>query len=109
MLETPTPAPAQFTAFGDGTPPAATGSLDVIAGVQLEIVVALGRTRMTVQQLLQLRTGSVIEIGQAGGLVEVQGTAEGAPFSRNEMNTLLDLAQLGIRQLIAAQEQALAT
>ena len=45
----------------------------------------------------------------SGGLVEVQGTAEGAPFSRNEMNTLLDLAQLGIRQLIAAQEQALAT
>ncbi len=44
----------------------------------------------------------------SGGLVEVQGTAEGAPFSRNEMNTLLDLAQLGIRQLIAAQEQALA-
>ena len=45
----------------------------------------------------------------SGGLVEVQGTAEGAPFSRNEMNTLLDLAQLGIRQLTAAQEQALAT
>ena len=45
----------------------------------------------------------------SGGLVEVQGTAEGAPFSRNEMNTLLDLAQLGIRQLIAAQEQALAS
>ncbi len=44
-----------------------------------------------------------------GGLVEVQGTAEGAPFSRTEMNTLLDLAQAGIRQLIAAQEQALAS
>ncbi len=45
----------------------------------------------------------------SGGLVEVQGTAEGAPFSRAEMNTLLDLAQAGIRQLIAAQEQALAS
>lgn len=44
-----------------------------------------------------------------GGLVEVQGTAEGSPFSRAEMNTLLDLAQAGIRQLIAAQEQALAS
>ena len=28
-----------------------------------------------------------------GGFVEVQGTAEGAPFSRAEMNALLDLAQ----------------
>ena len=29
----------------------------------------------------------------AGGFVEIQGTAEGAPFSRDEMNALLDLAQ----------------
>jgi ribonuclease PH len=36
----------------------------------------------------------------SGGFVEVQGTAEGVPFSRAEMNKLLDLAQDGIRQLI---------
>ncbi len=42
-----------------------------------------------------------------GGLVEVQGTAEGKPFSRAEMNALLDHAQNGIRQLIAAQRAAL--
>ena len=42
-----------------------------------------------------------------GGLIEVQGTAEGAPFSRAEMNALLDLAERGIRQLIAAQKAAL--
>ena len=45
----------------------------------------------------------------SGGLVEVQGTAEGAPFSREQMNSLLDLAQAGIRQLVAAQKQALTT
>jgi len=44
-----------------------------------------------------------------GGLVEVQGTAEGAPFSRNEMNALLDLAQAGIHDLIAKQKAALET
>jgi len=44
----------------------------------------------------------------AGGLVEVQGTAEGTPFSRAEMNSLLDLAQDGIGRLIAAQRSALA-
>ncbi len=41
------------------------------------------------------------------GLVEVQGTAEGTPFSRNELSALLDLAQAGIVQLIAAQKAAL--
>jgi ribonuclease PH len=43
----------------------------------------------------------------AGGFVEVQGTAEGAAFSRDEMASLLQLADLGIRQLVAAQRQAL--
>ena len=44
----------------------------------------------------------------AGGFVEVQGTAEGAPFTRVEMDNLVELAQRGIRELIAAQQAALA-
>ena len=44
-----------------------------------------------------------------GGVVEVQGTAEGAPFSRDEMSAMLDLAGRGIRELIAAQKAALKT
>jgi ribonuclease PH len=43
-----------------------------------------------------------------GGFVEVQGTAEGAPFSRAEMDTLLALADSGIRELVGAQRSALA-
>ena len=43
----------------------------------------------------------------SGGFVEVQGTAEGEPFNREEMNALLDLAQTGIKQLIAKQKVAL--
>lgn len=43
----------------------------------------------------------------AGGFVEVQGTAEGAPFSRTEMNALLDLAQAGIGELVRLQRAAL--
>ena len=42
-----------------------------------------------------------------GALVEVQGTAEGEPFSRSEMDTMLDLAERGIGQLVAAQKAAL--
>jgi ribonuclease PH len=49
---------------------------------------------------------NVVMTGQ-GGLVEVQGTAEGTPFSRKEMEAMLDLAQKGIRELVAAQRAAL--
>ena len=43
-----------------------------------------------------------------GGMVEVQGTAEGVPFTRDELNVLLEHAQNGIGQLIVAQRTALA-
>jgi ribonuclease PH len=43
----------------------------------------------------------------AGGFVELQGTAEGAAFSRSEMDALLGLADKGIRELIKAQRSAL--
>ncbi len=43
----------------------------------------------------------------SGGLVEVQGTAEGHAFSRVELDAMLDLAERGIRELVAAQRAAL--
>jgi ribonuclease PH len=43
----------------------------------------------------------------SGGFVEIQGTAEGAPFSRAEMDALLVLADKGIRELIGVQARAL--
>jgi ribonuclease PH len=43
----------------------------------------------------------------SGGIVEVQGTAEGAVFSRAQLNELLDLAGSGIAELIKAQRLAL--
>ena len=42
-----------------------------------------------------------------GLFVEVQGTAEGAPFDRNELNTLLDLALGGTATLAQLQAHAL--
>ena len=44
----------------------------------------------------------------SGGIVEIQGTAEGEAFSRGQMNRLVDLAEIGIRQLIAFQKASLA-
>ena len=43
----------------------------------------------------------------AGHFVEVQGTAEGEPFTREQMSRLLDLAGKGISELIALQRSAL--
>jgi ribonuclease PH len=43
-----------------------------------------------------------------GEFVEVQGTAEGSPFSREQMSCLLDLASRGIAELVAQQRAALA-
>jgi ribonuclease PH len=43
----------------------------------------------------------------AGGLVEVQGTAEGRPFTRNQLTALLDLAGGGVAGLVAEQRRAL--
>ena len=43
----------------------------------------------------------------AGHYVEVQGTAEGATFSRQEMDQLLALAEKGIAELVALQRQSL--
>jgi ribonuclease PH len=44
----------------------------------------------------------------SGGIIEVQGTAEGAPFSRAELDSLLELGAAGIRDIVAAQKEALA-
>jgi ribonuclease PH len=45
---------------------------------------------------------NIVKTG-AGKFIEVQGTAEGPPFSRDSLNSLLDLADIGIRQLIDKQ------
>ncbi|MBL8540615.1 MAG: ribonuclease PH [Betaproteobacteria bacterium] len=42
-----------------------------------------------------------------GGIVEVQGTAEGTPFTRAQLDAMIDLAAQGIAELVAAQKRAL--
>ena len=42
-----------------------------------------------------------------GRYIEIQGTAEGIPFSDQEMSRMLDLARAGIAQIISAQNQVL--
>ncbi|MDX1626916.1 MAG: ribonuclease PH [Wenzhouxiangellaceae bacterium] len=48
-----------------------------------------------------------VVMNDGGGFIEVQGTAEGHAFHRDEMDRMLDLAEAGIRELMAAQTAAL--
>lgn len=50
-----------------------------------------------------------IVMNEASGFIEVQGTAEGHAFRRDELNQLLDLATAGIQQLHQLQREALAS
>jgi ribonuclease PH len=49
-----------------------------------------------------------VVMGESGGFIEVQGTAEGAVFGRAELDSMLDMAAAGVQQLIARQKAALA-
>ena len=48
-----------------------------------------------------------VVMNDGGGFIEVQGTAEGHAFRREELNALLDLAGQGVAELVAAQRAAL--
>ena len=48
-----------------------------------------------------------VVMNNAGHFIEVQGTAEGHAYTRDEMNSMLDLAEKGINEIIAVQDEAL--
>ena len=48
-----------------------------------------------------------VVMDEKGGFIEVQGTAEGAAYSRDELNAMLDLAHQGISEIVQLQRQAL--
>ena len=48
-----------------------------------------------------------VVMNEQGGFIEVQGTAEGAAYTRDELNAMLDLAHQGIAEIVQLQRQAL--
>jgi len=56
---------------------------------------------------VQAGTDMNVVMNEAGGFVEVQGTAEHSAFRREELDAMLDLAAKGIQQLLKAQREAL--
>lgn len=56
----------------------------------------------------EAETDMNVVMNEAGRFVEVQGTAEGHAFSRDEFQALIELAELGVRQIVDAQHAAIA-
>jgi ribonuclease PH len=78
-----------------------------VAAVSVGIVEGTPRLDLDYVEDSACDTDMNVVMTGAGGFVEVQGTAEGAAFTRDEMGMLLQLADKGIRELIAAQKAAL--
>jgi ribonuclease PH len=81
---------------------------DHVAAVSVGIVDGAAVLDLDYEEDADCDTDMNVVMTGAGGFVEVQGTAEGAAFSRPQLEALLALAEGGIRELIAAQKRALA-
>jgi ribonuclease PH len=80
---------------------------DFVAAVSVGIVEGVPLLDLEYVEDSACDTDMNVVMTAAGGFVEVQGTAEGVPFSRAEMDTLLALAGQGIDALVRAQRRAL--
>jgi ribonuclease PH len=81
---------------------------DFVAAVSVGIVSGTACLDLDYAEDSACDTDMNVVMTGSGGFVEVQGTAEGAPFSRIEMDRLLDLAAKGIGEIVAMQRRSLA-
>jgi len=86
---------------------AATPIRDFIAAVSVGVYEGTPVLDLDYAEDSQCDTDMNVVMTGSGGIVEVQGTAEGAPFSRAELEAMMDLATRGIGELVAAQRAAL--
>jgi ribonuclease PH len=82
--------------------------LDPLAAVSVGVLDGTALLDLSYEEDVRAQVDMNVVVGGDGGFVEVQGTAEGAPFPRTTLDRLLDLAALGCDRLMAAQADALA-
>jgi ribonuclease PH len=80
---------------------------DFVAAVSVGVVQGVPLLDLEYTEDSACDTDMNVVMTGSGGFVEVQGTAEGAPFTRAEMDALLALADKGIRELNALQRRSL--
>ncbi|HEY9855276.1 MAG TPA: ribonuclease PH [Stenomitos sp.] len=81
--------------------------LDHLAAISVGVIDGEPRLDLNYDEDSKAETDMNVVATGSGKYVEIQGTAEGEPFDRQMLNQLLDLADQGIRTLIAAQESAI--
>ena len=84
-----------------------TPILDHVAAISVGIVQGTALLDLEYIEDSACDTDMNVVMTGAGDFVEVQGTAEGAAFTRTEMDALLALAEKGIRELVGMQRQSL--
>jgi ribonuclease PH len=87
---------------------AANPLTDQCAAISVGIIDALPCLDLDYSEDSRAEVDMNVVMTGVGGFVEVQGTAEGAAFSRNELDQLLGLAESGISQIFALQRELLA-
>jgi ribonuclease PH len=81
--------------------------IDSVAAISVGIVQDETRLDLEYTEDSNCETDMNVVMTGRGGMIEVQGTAEGAPFSRAQLTDLLDYASAGIAELTRLQQQAL--
>ncbi|MEY2737109.1 MAG: hypothetical protein RL683_227 [Actinomycetota bacterium] len=81
---------------------------DSVAAVSVGIIDGQPQLDLAYVEDVRAETDMNVVVTGGGKFVEVQGTAEGVPFDRDELNALLDLALKGCNDLTAIQKAALA-
>ena len=89
-------------------PKSAEPLIDSVAAVSVGIIDGTPMLDLAYVEDVRAETDMNVVVTGRGLFVEVQGTAEGAPFDRNELTALLDLAVAGAEDLTNFQRQALA-
>lgn len=82
--------------------------LGLVAAVSVGVVDGVPVLDLDYAEDSTAHTDLNVVMGEDGGFIEVQGTAEGAPFERGALDAMLDLATAGIGELVARQREALA-
>lgn len=81
---------------------------DAVAAISVGVIDGVPMLDLPYEEDARADTDMNVVMTGSGGFVEIQGTAEQAPFSRDELDALLDLARTGIAAIVDAQRATLA-
>jgi ribonuclease PH len=88
-------------------PPAANPFKHLVAAVSVGVYEGIPMLDLTYEEDSKAETDMNVVMTDAGAFIEIQGTAENGTFDHEKLNSLLDLAQTGIQQILNTQRIAL--